>query len=77
MGNDQVLKCFRVSDTSFGQQPSPGQGPSVLTDIQDPSAGPLHRLDYSDDINHILKWPTGLLLADLPLQTKSIISEAK
>lgn len=47
------------------------------TDSWDPRAGPLHCLDYSDDINRIPKWPAGLILPNLPLQTNSIISEAK
>lgn len=46
-------------------------------DIQDHRVGPSHRLDYSDDINHIPRRLAGLVLPNLLLQTNSIIAEAK
>lgn len=74
VGSAQVRKGFRFPDIPLGQWPFPGHADR---DRSRTSFGPLHRLDYSGDINQIPKWPAGPTLPNLPLQTNFIISEAK
>lgn len=46
--------------------------------MQDRGVGPQHQLEGGGDImSHVPKWPAGLILPAIPLQTNFIMCEAK